>query len=107
MTGVSRTTGQTTQARSSYMPREIMWGHRFRNIITYDPLSESYIAHIEKLDDVEEVETPLCSASRYDEVADELQHYMDPEHKLHLDEIFESDEEEVDVEDYDGLHMVS
>lgn len=83
-----------------------MWGHRFRNIITYDHVSESYIAHIEKLDDVEEIETPLCSSKRYNEVAEELEHYMDPENKFHLDEIFESDEEEGDLEEY-GLHMVS
>lgn len=28
------TTGRLTEARCSYTPNEILWGHRFRNIIT-------------------------------------------------------------------------
>lgn len=27
--GVIESTGMTTQARSSYLPNEILWGHRF------------------------------------------------------------------------------
>lgn len=55
MTGISKATGQMTQARTSYLSREIMWGHRFLNIITYDKTNENYIAHIDKLDEIQQV----------------------------------------------------
>lgn len=33
--GMVEATGMTTQARMSYLPSEIMWGHRFHNVISY------------------------------------------------------------------------
>ncbi|XP_049283388.1 ATP-sensitive inward rectifier potassium channel 11-like [Anopheles funestus] len=72
MTGSTMTTGQCTQARTSYLPVEIMWGHRFQNIIEYDPQRECYVAMNEQLDLLEEVDTPLCSARQLEEVIDEL-----------------------------------
>jgi len=33
--GMVEATGMTTQARASYLPSEIMWGHRFHNVISY------------------------------------------------------------------------
>ena len=33
--GVVEPTGNTTQARSSYLPEEIQWGHRFDNLVSY------------------------------------------------------------------------
>nr|XP_040232255.2 ATP-sensitive inward rectifier potassium channel 11-like isoform X1 [Anopheles coluzzii] len=73
MTGSTMTTGQSTQARTSYIPVEILWGHRFQNIIEYDPKRECYVAMNEQLDLLEEVDTPLCSARQLEEVFDELQ----------------------------------
>ena len=32
---VIESTGNTTQARSSYLPNEILWGFRFDNLISY------------------------------------------------------------------------
>ena len=32
--GTNQTTGQTTQVRTSYLPGEIMWGHRLNSLIT-------------------------------------------------------------------------
>uniref|UniRef100_A0A182P0F3 Uncharacterized protein n=1 Tax=Anopheles epiroticus TaxID=199890 RepID=A0A182P0F3_9DIPT len=72
MTGSTMTTGQCTQARTSYLPVEILWGHRFQNIIEYDPKRECYVAMNEQLDVLEEVDTPLCSARQLEEVFDEL-----------------------------------
>ncbi|ETN66688.1 inward rectifier potassium channel [Anopheles darlingi] len=71
MTGATWTTGQMTQARTSYLPMEILWGHRFQNIIEYDGDRGCYVAQNEQLDLVEEVDTPLCSA-RF--VSIEIQH---------------------------------
>ncbi|XP_065357638.1 inward rectifier potassium channel irk-1 [Calliphora vicina] len=40
--GVSAATAQVTEARTSYVPREIFWGQRFINIIKYDSINERY-----------------------------------------------------------------
>nr|XP_009859945.1 ATP-sensitive inward rectifier potassium channel 12-like isoform X2 [Ciona intestinalis] len=33
--GMVEATGMTTQARASYLPNEILWGHRFQNMISF------------------------------------------------------------------------
>lgn len=33
--GVVESTGMTTQARSSYLPSEILWGHRFEPVVSF------------------------------------------------------------------------
>lgn len=33
--GTVESTGMTTQARSSYLPSEILWGHRFESMISF------------------------------------------------------------------------
>ena len=33
--GIVESTGNTVQARTSYLPREILWGHRFENMVSY------------------------------------------------------------------------
>uniref|UniRef100_H2YUD3 G protein-activated inward rectifier potassium channel 3 n=1 Tax=Ciona savignyi TaxID=51511 RepID=H2YUD3_CIOSA len=33
--GMVEATGMTTQARASYLPTEILWGHRFQNMISF------------------------------------------------------------------------
>ncbi|XP_058056379.1 ATP-sensitive inward rectifier potassium channel 11-like [Anopheles bellator] len=73
MTGATWTTGQMSQARTSYLPMEILWGHRFQNIIEYDPEGECFVAQNDQLDLLEEIETPLCSARMLEETMDELQ----------------------------------
>lgn len=55
MTGSSRSTGQMTQSRTSYLPREIMWGHRFVNMTKYDRTNEVYVADYDRFDDSEPV----------------------------------------------------
>ncbi|CAO1344729.1 unnamed protein product [Diamesa tonsa] len=108
MTGISKATGQMTQARTSYLSREIMWGHRFLNIITYDKTNENYIAHIDKLDEIQQVDTALCSAQRLDELIDEVNHLLvqDSMHSFYINENDEYDLDESDEEDsLSGLHM--
>lgn len=72
LNGVNRHTGYQIQDRTSYLPHEVLWGHRFVNAISYDHQEGSYLAHIEKLDDVVQVDTPLCSAQRLDEILNEI-----------------------------------
>ncbi|KAH8409365.1 hypothetical protein KR222_001787, partial [Zaprionus bogoriensis] len=45
--GTSPTTAQMTEAKTSYVPREIYWGQRFVNIIHYDASHERYIVDYE------------------------------------------------------------
>lgn len=40
--GGVESTGLATQARTSYLPSEILWGHRFQNIVTYNERAEEY-----------------------------------------------------------------
>lgn len=70
--GSSPSTGQLSETRSSYLSREIMWGHRFENMVTYDYGKHMYIAHYDKLDSLVPVDTPLCSAKRLEKLCTEL-----------------------------------
>ncbi len=40
--GTIETTSMNFQARSSYLPGEILWGHRFEPMITFDDASSKY-----------------------------------------------------------------
>lgn len=55
ITGSSRASGQINQARSSYLSREILWGHRFKNIFKHDKHTSSYFTNFEDFDTTEQV----------------------------------------------------
>lgn len=57
----------TTQARSSYLPSEILWGHRFQSLITFKKDSGEYEVDYALFNNTVEVDTPLCSARELDE----------------------------------------
>lgn len=65
--GTIESTGQTTQARSSYTTSEIMWGHRFVPLVTYNRDRQGYEVDYSKFDETTQVDTPLCSAKELDE----------------------------------------
>lgn len=52
LSGNSKDTGQVAQARTSYLPHEIIWGHRFQNIIHYDALEQVYRVDYEQFDSI-------------------------------------------------------
>ncbi|XP_040286078.1 ATP-sensitive inward rectifier potassium channel 11-like [Bufo bufo] len=58
--GVVETTGITTQARTSYLPDEILWGHRFVPIVTEE--EGRYSVDYSKFGNTVKVHGPLCSA---------------------------------------------
>ncbi|XP_075696333.1 ATP-sensitive inward rectifier potassium channel 11-like [Rhinoderma darwinii] len=58
--GVVETTGITTQARTSYVPEEIRWGHRFLPIITEE--EGMYSVDYSKFGKTVKVHGPQCSA---------------------------------------------
>ncbi|KAG4079530.1 hypothetical protein HA402_005227 [Bradysia odoriphaga] len=76
ITGSSRATGQMTQSRTSYLPKEVMWGNRFMNVIVYNRTSNVYEVDYSKFDEVCEIDTPLCSARRLDEVYSDLKDFL-------------------------------
>lgn len=57
----------TTQARSSYLPSEILWGHRFQSLISFKKETGEYEVDYALFNNTIEVETPLCSAKQLDE----------------------------------------
>lgn len=70
--GVVESTGMTTQARSSYLPSEILWGNRFEHIVTFRKETGEYEVNYNAFNNTYEVDTPLCSAKQLDEVRAEL-----------------------------------
>lgn len=60
--GTVESTGQPTQARSSYLNMEILWGHRFVSMVEYNLDRQGYDIDYSKFNDTIPVDTPLCSA---------------------------------------------
>ncbi|CAB0032253.1 unnamed protein product [Trichogramma brassicae] len=59
--GTIESTGQTTQARSSYLPQELLWGHRFEPVVSYSKERQGYEVDYSLFDSTQQVDTPLCS----------------------------------------------
>ncbi|XP_044016930.1 uncharacterized protein LOC122858232 isoform X3 [Aphidius gifuensis] len=75
--GTIESTGQTTQARSSYLPQEILWGHRFEPMVSYSKERQGYEVDHSFFNSTIQVDTPLCSGRELAEfyrVQDELRH---------------------------------
>ena len=65
--GVTESTSMTFQARTSYLPREILWGHRFESMMIYRRDNNKYQVNFSAFHSTYEVDTPLCSSSDLDE----------------------------------------
>ncbi|XP_078091431.1 ATP-sensitive inward rectifier potassium channel 8-like [Mustelus asterias] len=63
--GVVETTGITTQARTSYISEEILWGYRFVPLVTEE--DGTYSVDYSKFGKRIKVATPRCSARELDE----------------------------------------
>ncbi|CAG9584739.1 unnamed protein product [Danaus chrysippus] len=66
--GVIESTGMTTQARSSYLPSEILWGHRFETMVSFRKETGEYEVDYTRFNNTYEVDTPLCSSKQLDEL---------------------------------------
>lgn len=64
--GVVETTGITTQARTSYVAEEILWGQRF--VPTVSEEDGMYAVDYSKFGNTVKVPTPCCSAKKLEEV---------------------------------------
>ncbi|CAH2251811.1 jg13786 [Pararge aegeria aegeria] len=60
--GASASMGTFTQSQTSYLPKEVVWGHRFPPVVTYDRHRQQYVIDHSKLNTIEPVDTPYCSA---------------------------------------------
>jgi potassium inwardly-rectifying channel subfamily J len=60
--GVVESTGMTTQLRTSFLPAEILWGHRFHDLSSYKSDEGQHVFDFELFNATFPVETPLCSS---------------------------------------------
>ncbi|XP_070621996.1 G protein-activated inward rectifier potassium channel 4 [Erythrolamprus reginae] len=58
--GMVEATGMTCQARSSYMDKEVLWGHRFTPVLTLE--KDFYEVDYNSFHSTYETNTPSCSA---------------------------------------------
>jgi potassium inwardly-rectifying channel subfamily J len=56
----------TFQARSSYLPNEILWGYRFSNLVSYTKESRFYQVDFKNLNAVKPDDTPRMSVRDLD-----------------------------------------
>lgn len=66
--GTVESTGQSTQARSSYINTEILWGHRFDPVVLYNKDLQAYEIDYSRFNETTQVDTPLCSARELNEI---------------------------------------
>lgn len=66
--GTVESTGQTVQARSSYLPSEIYWGRRFEQLVGYKKDTGEFRVDYSKFNGTFEVPTPTCSAKQLKEL---------------------------------------
>jgi len=64
--GIVESTGMTTQARTSYLPGEILWGHRFERLVTFQKESGEYQVDYSRFHSTVPIDVPLCSAKELD-----------------------------------------
>uniref|UniRef100_A0A915JU76 Uncharacterized protein n=1 Tax=Romanomermis culicivorax TaxID=13658 RepID=A0A915JU76_ROMCU len=64
--GVNSSTGQNCQARTSYVPSEVLWGHRFDRLVTYQRENGEYRIDYNKFHSTFPISTPILSAKNLD-----------------------------------------
>jgi hypothetical protein len=65
----------TTQARSSYLVNEILWGHRFEKLITFQKEDGTYKIDYSRFDMTVPIDTPTCSAKELAELREQEKYY--------------------------------
>ena len=61
----------TTQARTSYLPGEILWGHRFERLVTFKKENGEYEVDYSRFHSTVPVDIPQCSAHELAETGGE------------------------------------
>lgn len=65
--GIIESTGSSVQVRSSYLPNEILWGHRFSAIVSYKKTVGTYFIDFANLNAVYQDDTPRISKKILDQ----------------------------------------
>merc|ERR1719244_1926437 len=60
--GTNETSNMNFQARTSYLPSEILWGHRFESMMLYRQDHNNFQINFSAFHSTYEVDTPVCSA---------------------------------------------
>ena len=66
--GIVESTGMTTQARTSYLPGEILWGHRFERLVSFQKDNGQYLIDYSRFHSTIPVDIPQCSAKELSEM---------------------------------------
>ena len=69
-------TGMTTQARSSYLCNEILWGHRFEKLITFQKEDGAYKIDYSRFNMTIPIDTPTCSAKDLSDLKEQEQEQL-------------------------------
>ncbi len=94
--GIVESTGMTTQARTSYLPGEILWGHRFERLVTFQKENGEYQIDYSRFHSTIPQEIPTCSAKT-----------LAKRRKRENRERQKMSEEELDEEDTSSLSSLS
>ncbi|CAF0788292.1 unnamed protein product, partial [Brachionus calyciflorus] len=73
--GIVESTGMTTQARTSYLVNEILWGHRFEKLITFQKEDGTYKIDYSRFDTTVPIDTPTCSAKELAELKEQENYF--------------------------------
>jgi len=66
----------TTQARSSYLTNEILWGHRFEKLITFQKEDGAYKIDYSRFNMTIPIDTPTCSAKDLHDLKEQEQEQL-------------------------------
>ena len=72
--GVTESTSMTFQARTSYLPTEILWGHRFEPMMLFRRDINKHQVNFSAFHSTYEVDTPLCSSFELEQYYKAAQH---------------------------------
>ncbi|XP_018565418.1 G protein-activated inward rectifier potassium channel 3-like [Anoplophora glabripennis] len=61
--GTIESTGQGTNAQTSYLANEILWGHRFDTMVCFNDEHQCYEANYDKFEKTLQIQMPMCSAA--------------------------------------------
>lgn len=93
--GTVESTGQTTQARTSYIPSEIKWGHRFEKMLAYNEDRQGYELDFKKFNNTLKIATPLCSAKDLEELYLMHSEICDYNHAISMDASIQGDTDQL------------
>ncbi|XP_059141618.1 G protein-activated inward rectifier potassium channel 3-like [Physella acuta] len=102
--GIVESTGMTTQARSSYLPGEVLWGHRFERLVTFQKENGQYQIDFSRFHNTIPVDTPTCSAK---ELAEMTAAGQTPEQTFCGSRPADDDDDEEDDEEEENTSLAS